>query len=68
MGASKTWRIPVRGRFTFRPNEPQKLRSGYTPRRVLPHGDPVEQEILEKGSCYWCGRAGRHDRGCPRYF
>lgn len=70
MAAPRTWRVPVRGRFTFTPSERQKVRiGGFVPRRAMPLGDPVGQEIIEKTSCYFCALPdGRHRRGCPRFF
>jgi hypothetical protein len=72
MARPRTWQVPVRGRFTFTPSERQRSRDrglGFVPRRPVPQGDPVEQEIIVKGSCYFCARAdGRHHRGCPRFL
>jgi hypothetical protein len=69
VGASRTWRAPVRGRFSFKPHELVKPKrgSGELSRHAIPMGKPVGEEILTKWSCYFCGKeGGYHHHGCPR--
>ncbi len=58
------WYVPVRGRFTFRPTEPMKVRGGVIRRPVVP-GAPIGERPLQKGCCYYCGSANYHVSGCP---
>jgi hypothetical protein len=70
MGASKTWHVPVRGRFSFKPSERQKPARGGGGfiERPMVQGDAVGEQILEKGSCYTCGSNSYHLIGCPRSY
>lgn len=67
MGASRTWHLPVRGRFSFKPNERQKMRAPEPRRRVVIESEPSPGGPKLPGlGCYHCGRYSGHEPGCPK--